>query len=302
VAFSGLSSSSLLLAALAAGPLAGQSTQLTRLETAAPAAAIEPLASAAWLGWGAAWVVPAAGGTSVGVLGGVEQSGFASVSSAFAVVRFRQGPLWQLAFGQTRVADLFDPDLLTQFPELGSLHVSATEIGADVVFAAGSSAALSLGGRYERDELVGDVTNAWVLRSSGFAHLPLAVTGSVTLERALSGPRTGAGRATAALGRRLIIGVATADLGVGLRAGDIWVSGASSRAASAAVRVTVRDAVSLSAALGAERPPFGVDGWQGYATFGLGLKVGAFAADVRRGGQGDAQAAPTGVSFLFSPH
>jgi hypothetical protein len=47
--------------------------------------------------------------------------------------------------------------------------------------------------------------------------------------------------------------------------------------------------------------PFGSAGWLGFASFGLGLRLGPVGADVRRGDVGTSSAVPTAVSVVYQP-
>lgn len=72
-------------------------------------------------------------------------------------------------------------------------------------------------------------------------------------------------------------------------------------AGGASLRAAVRDLVRVSGSLGAERDPYGTEGWLGFVALGVGLSVGSFGADLRHGGGGSPEAAPTAVSVVYSP-
>jgi len=115
-------------------------------------------------------------------------------------------------------------------------------------------------------------------------------------------PRAGGARVG-----RLRVGVARAvgsqrlgaTLAAGATVGDLWSVGSGHRTLGASLRLTVLDLVAVSGALGAERDPFGGGDWLGFWSVGLGLTLGPIGADVRRGGIGATQAAPTAVSVRY---
>ncbi len=297
------SSRLILVAALGlVRPLAGQSTHLAELERKAPAISVESAGAVAVGGWASAWLAPAAGGRATGVLIGVEHNGFAAVTSMMAAARFRLGPMWQLTVAQTSVKDLFDATLLDQYPGLAQLGASATQLGADVIFGPGMFS-VSLGWRYERDELLGDAASAWLARGSAAARLPLGFRLSLSAERAMStaGMPAGTGRAAMGVARHIRANRFSLAWGAGVIADDAWSRGRGRRVIATSVRSTLADLVSFSVAVGTERDPFASDGWLGFLAFGLGLNVGTWSADFRHGGPGTTQAAPTAMSLLWAP-
>ncbi|HEX9727413.1 MAG TPA: hypothetical protein VGA37_02775 [Gemmatimonadales bacterium] len=284
------------------GALAAQSSHLTLLERSAPASAVEPVSVVAGDGWLAAWLAPAAGGRSTGLLAGIEHNGFAALTTVLVAARFHAGPSWQISFAQTSVKDLFDPALVEQYPGLAALGASATQVAADAVKRLGP-AFLSVGARYERDELLGDATTAWLARASAATPFVLGVRAAVVVEHPLNGTTVSAGatRLTAGLARSFTVGRVGLDWGAGASLGDVWALGRARRLLATSLRLSLLDLVSLSAGVGTERDPFGSGDWLGYAAFGLGVRVGGFGADLRRGGPADALASPMAVSLLWEP-
>jgi hypothetical protein len=288
---------------MAAGtPAAAQSSHLTRLETAAPAVAPDPVSGIAADGWVGAWLAPAAGRNVTGVLVGLEHAGFAAVTTVFAAARIRQGMVWQLSVAQTRVTDLFDDALLAQFPELSTLRASATQIGLDAVLPLGG-AALGLGVLHEREEFLGDASRAWRVRGSAAGPRALGIRTAAVFERVVSGggPAAGPGRVRVGAARPFGSRPVAVTLGLGLAGGALWAAESGRWQAAASVRVTVLELLSVSGALGAERDPFGAGGWLGFAALGVGVSLGPVGADVRRGGLGAADAAPMAVSVIYQP-
>jgi hypothetical protein len=293
-----------LLAALAAASGAqAQSSHLTRLELGAPAVAPDPVSALAVGGWTSAWLTPAAGGKVTGVLVGLEHSGFASMTTVFAAVRLAAGPVWQLSFAQAAVKVLFDEQLLTQFPELGTLRATATVLGLDAAIPLGHGAAVSLGGRYERDEFLGDAASIWMTRVSATGPTILGVRSAAAFERVMAGGTSdkGAGRLRVGLSRGVGFQRLDFTVGVGAIFGDVWAVESGQTRVAGSLRVSLLQLVTVSGALGAERDPFGASGWLGFASFGLGLRLGPVGADVRRGDVGASDAVPTAVSLAYQP-
>ena len=299
------SSSVVVVAALLVGTAAAraQSSHLTRLETAVPALAPDPVSAVAAGGWTSAWLSPAAGRNASGVLVGLEHSGFAAVTTVFAAGRFHYGLVWQLSFAQTSVTDLFDDALLADYPELSTLRASATQIGLDAVLPLGSGPAVGLGVLYEREDFLGDASRAWRLRASSAGPSVLGIRSAAVWERVVfgGGRRAGVGRVRMGLARTFGARVIAVDLGAGTVLGRLWAAEPAGWQVASSVRVTVLNLLSLSASFGAERDGFGDGGWLGFAAFGVGLSLGVVAADFRHGGLTAAEAAPTAVSLRYQP-
>jgi hypothetical protein len=307
VASSACLSSSLAFAValgLGAAPLAAQSSHLTRLGMSAPAVAPDPVSANGIGGWGSAWVVPAAGSEARGVLVAVEHSAFAAVTTAFLAVRARVGVLWQFGLAQTSVSDLFDDVLLGEFPGLATLRAAATQVSVDAIVPLSHGAAAGLGGRYERDEFLGDAAGIGIVRASAAGPTILGVRSAFAYERVVTGGRgpTDAGRIRLGLARTAGGGRLATTLAVGATLGELWEQESPQRHVAGALRVTLLEVLSLTGSLGAERDAFGAGGWLGFWAFGLGLALGPVGADFRRGGSGAAEAAATGVSLRYQPH
>lgn len=286
----------------AARPAAAQSAQLRILERATPAVAGEPLSALAWGGWSGAWLAPAAGDSTTGFVLGVEHNGFASLTNTLLGARFRLGgPIWQVAVGQTSVGDLFDEQLLEEFPSLGDLNVSATQFSADGVLPLGRAVNVSVGIRFARDEILGDAEHVWAVRASTWVRLPGRLAAALTMERAVVADDAGSGRLTGGVGSKFGGRDIMFDLGVGARIDDLWKTGRAGVALAGGLRAGLFGLVSVYGGAGVERDPFEDAGWLGFASFGFGLTLGPIAAHARRGGQGTSEAAPTAVSLLYAP-
>jgi hypothetical protein len=201
------------------------------------------------------------------------------------------------------VTDLFDDALLAEFPELATLRAAATQLGLDAVLPFGASAAAGLGVLHEREEFLGDGSRAWRLRISGAGPGVLGIRSAATFERVLAtgGHATAAGRLRIGLSRRVGSGPVGADLSLGAVTGALWAAESGGWQLAASLRAVVLDLVRVSGSLGAERDPYGSDGWLGFVAFAVGLSVGSFGADLRHGGRGSPEAAPTAVSVLYAP-
>lgn len=167
----------------------------------------------------------------------------------------------------------------------------------------GADSAAGLGLIHEREEFLGDGSRAWRLRISGTGPRLLGVRSAVTVERvvATGGGQAAVGRLRLGLSRRVGLGPIGADLSLGAVTGALWSVESGRWQLAASCRAVVLDLVRVSGSLGAERDPYGAEGWLGFVALGVGLSVGSFAADVRHGGAGSAEAAPTAVSVLYSP-
>jgi hypothetical protein len=254
-------------------------------------------------GWTGAWMAPAAGDDARGALVGLEHSGYASLTTAFAAARFAAGPVWQVSFAQVRVTDLFDEALLAQFPELGTLRAAATALGVDAVVPLGRGAGVSLGGRYQRDEFLGDAASSWLARVTAAGPRLLGLRSAVAFERVVAGGSTGkgAGRVRAGLARAFGTAPLGVTVGLGAVVGDVWTVESGQTRVAGSMRLSFLQLVTLSGALGAERDPFGAEGWLGFVAFGLGLRLGPVGADLRRGDVGASEAVPTAVSVVYQP-
>jgi hypothetical protein len=115
--------------------------------------------------WRALWTVPAAAPSLRGVLVGLEQNQFGSVTTMLAAARFKVGVLWQLQFAQSQVSDVIDPELIAQYPELATLRVMARFVAIDGVQTFGRTT-VSAGLRHEDDELLGVRASGVTARSS----------------------------------------------------------------------------------------------------------------------------------------
>jgi hypothetical protein len=303
VVCSGFSSSSVVIAALAAAavPAVGQSSHLARLELATPAITPDPVSGVAVGGWASAWLAPATGGQAGGILVGIEHSGFASVTTTFALARVRLGPTWQFSWAQTRVANLFDELLLSDYPELGALAAAATQLGIDAVFALKLGAAIGVGARYERDEFLGEAGSAWLARISVDGPVVLGVHSALSYERILDDGSGGAavGHLRAGLAHHMGGKRLAATVALGASVGDLWRLGSNQRRLGASLRLALLDVVSLTGAVGAEHDLYAGSGWLRFAALGAGLTFGSLSAHLRRGGAGTAEAAATAVSVVF---
>lgn len=305
MACSACSSRSLALAALlaGAGPVPAQSSHLTRLENAVPALAPDPLSPIATGGWVGVWLAPAAGHGATGAIVGLEHAGFAGLTTVFAAVRVHRALVWQVAFAQTRVTDLFDDALLAEYPELSTLRASATLLGLDAVLPLTGTAAIGLGVLQEREEFLGDASRSWRVRASATGPPIGGIRPAVTLERVVAGggSAAGPGRVRVGIARSLGAGRVGVAFGLGAAGGALWAVESGRWQVASSLRVTVLDLLSVSGALGAERDPYGDGGWLGFAAFGVGLTVGPLGADVRRGGLAAPDAAPMAVSLTYRP-
>jgi hypothetical protein len=160
-----------------------------------------------------------------------------------------------------------------------------------------------LGIVHEREEFLGDGARAWRLRLSAAGPRILDIRSAATLERMLSGGsrETAAGRVRFGLSRRVALGPVTTDVSVGAASGALWSAEPGGWQVAASLRAVVLGLVRVSGSLGAERDAYGAGGWLGFAALGVGLTVGPFGADLRHGGRGSPEAAPTAVSVVYAP-
>ena len=288
-----------VLAALLA-PLEAQSSHLVELEAMGPAVSLDAVGTAAIGGWTSAWRIPAAGGDARGIVAGIQRNSFAAVTNTFFGVRARLGPIWQFTWSQAQVEDLFDSRLVRQFPGLEALRVSALLLGLDGSVSVGSWGHVSVGTRYERDEILSIGESAWLVRSSVAGSLPLGFAGSFLVERIVASEQEarparfvfGVGREFGGEGMRV-------HWGVGASIGDVWAVGHTRNSVATYLGGTVSDVVTLAFAGGVEEDPFSAAGMLGFVSFGVGINVGEVSAHLHRSGRGDSQATPTAASFLW---
>lgn len=283
--------------------VAAQSSHLALLELSAPAVSTDPVAEAAIPGWASAWQVPAAAGGVRGVVLGYQNTSFSSVSTIYALARFRIGALWQVGLAETQVNDLFDPDLLAQYPDLATLHVSAAQAVADVVTPSVFRVLTVSGGVVaERDELLGDARTDVLARMSGRVALPASIRVSVALSRVAVGRNTfaGPGRIVAGISDALQLGRSALTAGLGYADGELWHGSPAGRQFTGTLAIDFANVLRASVAGGFQRPSIGAGGWSHFLAIGLGVNAGTLGADFRYGGPVDGQARPLAFSAEWS--
>ena len=298
-----LGSAAVWLSVWAAPPTsaAAQTSHLLELEHASPAAVVQTLGASAWGDWAGLWLAPAVGRRATGVQVGYERVPFSDVTKALATVRMHVGPYVQMGLANTDVGSLFDPALVEQYPELSELRVSAQQATADLVFPV-ARAFVSVGGKYERDELLGDATSACVLRSSVATGLAdRRWSASFVAERVVAGGVSSSrgGRVALDLAWRALGGWATLDLGVGAKVGALWESEAEEPALGVAARLGAGGVVSVFAGIEWSRPRHGAAQRAALAVGG-GIATRSLAIHARRTTASQAAAAATAFSLTLA--
>jgi len=155
-----------LSVALAVGPyrLNCQSTQLSALESSAPALVVDPIAGAGWAGLAGVWSDPTASPRVTGLLLSFYHSSYAGIRLFHGAGAFQWGPRWSITFGSTEVPELFDSSLINQDPGLASLQARAIWGALDATITRGRLTG-SLGIAIAGDDNVGDVHSATVAKA-----------------------------------------------------------------------------------------------------------------------------------------
>jgi len=234
--------------------VSAQSSHLSDLERAAPAATGDAVSSGAAGGWRALWTVPAAAPSLRGVLVGLEQNEFGSVTTVQAAARFDVGVLWQLQFAQSQVSDVIDPELLAQYPELAALSVMARYVAIDGVHTVGRTT-VSAGLRQEYDELLGVRKSGATARSSVFVRVGRRTALASVIDRAFSSS-LGApadARAQIAVSHDVVTKAGHVQLNAGARVGRLRQSEMTETAYALGATLSVQDFVLINASAGSGR-------------------------------------------------
>ena len=283
-----------LLSLVALKAVTAQSSHLTDLERSAPAATGDAVSSGAAGTWRAVWTVPAAAPSLRGLLVGLEQNDFGSVTTLETAARFHVGIVWQLQFAQSQVSDVIDPELLAQYPELDALRVMARYIAIDGAHTLGR-ATVSAGLRQEYDELLGVTHSGATARSSVFVRLGRRTALASVVDRALSsGLGTPAdARAQIAVSQDVVTKAGHIQLNAGARVGRLRQSEMSETAYALGATLSVQDFVFINTSAGTGR--FGQGPWTWRAALGMGIELGSLGAHFRYGfrpeGRGSSKAA-----------
>lgn len=299
--FSDSATAAIAVWAVHATSAVAQTTHLLELEHSSPAAVVQAVGASAWGGWSGLWLAPAAGRRTTGVQVGFERVAFSDVTRTLATVRMHVGPYVQLGIANTVVGSLFDPALLDQYPELGELRVSAQQATADLVLPI-SRMFFSIGGKFERDELLGNATDAYVIRSSVATGLADGSwSASLAAERvvAASGLPSREGRVVLDVAWHARAGLTTLDLAVGAEVGALWGAEAEQPVLGVAARLGAAGVVSLFAGMEWSRSHPGAT-QSATVAVGGGISTGGLAVHARRTTSSQATAAATAFSLTLS--
>lgn len=271
-----------------------QSSHLSDLERAAPAATGDAVATGAAGAWLALWTVPAAAPSLRGVMIGLEQNEFGSVTTLLAAARLKLGVLWQLQFAQAQVSDVIDPDLLAQYPELAALQVMARFVAVDGVQTLGRTT-VSAGLRQEYDELLGVEASGLTARSSVRVRVGHRTAIAGVIDRALSsGLGTPAdGRLQIAVSQDVVTRAGRIQLDAGARVGRLRQSEISQTEYALGGTLAIQNIISINATAGSARLSQGPWNWR--AALGMSIALGSVGAHFRYGfkpeGRGSSKAA-----------
>jgi hypothetical protein len=257
-----------------------QSSNLTDLERATPAVSGDAVASGAAGAWRALWTVPAAASSVRGVLVGVEQNEFGSVTTMLAAARLHWGAVWQLQFAQSQVSDVIDADLIAQYPELAALRVMARFVSVDGIYTLGRTT-VSGGVRQEYDDLLGVREGGTTTRGSVVVRVGHGTAIGGVIDRAWPSSlgRPADGRIQFALTQDVGTKAGRVQLNAGARVGRLRESEASETAWALGTTLLVQDIVSLNAAAGSRRLAQGDWSWR--AALGVGIALGSLGAHFR---------------------
>ena len=275
-----------------------QSSHLSDLEQATPAAAGDAVASGAAGAWRALWTVPAAAPALRGMMMGLEQNEFGSVTTLLAAARLKLGVLWQLQFAQAQVSDVIDADLLAQYPELASLRVMARYVGLDGVQTFGR-ATVSAGMRHEYDELLGVHASGVTVRSSVRVrvgrHSAIAGVVDHALSSSLGTPS--AGTVLIAASHDLITHAGRVQLDAGARVGRLRQSQISETEYAVGATWSIQEVMTINATAGSSR--LSREPWTWRASLGVGIALGSVGAHFRYGFKPQGRGASRAVAVTY---
>lgn len=276
-----------------------QSTHLSDLEQATPAATGDAVASGAVGAWRALWTVPAAAPSLQGVLLGVEHNEFGSVTTVLAAARFKLGVLWQLQFAQSQVSDVIDPDLIAQYPDLAALRVMARFVAVDGVHTLGRTT-VSAGLRQEYDELLGVRARGVTARSSIRVRVGRCTALAGVIDRAWS---SGLGapadaRVQIAVSQDVITKAGRVQFNAGARVGRLRESEISETVLALGTTLIVQNILFINTSAGSERLSQGPWTWRG--TLGIGVALGSLGAHFRYNFRPEGRGSSRAVAVTYS--
>jgi hypothetical protein len=276
-----------------------QSSHLSDLERAAPAATGDAVATGAAGAWRAVWTVPAAAPSLRGVLVGFEQNEFGSVTTVLAAARLHLGVLWQLQFAESHVSDVIDPELIAQYPELAALRVMARFVAIDGVHTLGRTT-VSAGLRQEYDELLGVRAGGVTARSSVLVRVGRGTALAGVVDRAWSSSlgTPADARAQIAVSQDAVTKVGRVQLHAGARVGRLRESEISETAFALGATLSLQDIVSLNASAGSGRLSQGPWTWR--AAFGVGIALGTVGAHFRYTFRPEGRGASRAVALTYT--
>ena len=276
-----------------------QSSHLSDLERAAPAATGDAVATGAAGDWRALWTVPAAAPSLRGVLVGLEENEFGSVTTVLASARLKVGILWQLQFAQSHVSDVIDPELIAQYPELGDLRVMARYVAIDGVHTLGRTT-FSAGVRQEYDELLGVQANGLTGRGALLLRLGHHTTLAGVIDRALSsGLGTPAdARVQLAVSQEALTKLGRLQLNAGGRVGRLRELEISETILALGARLSVKDILSVNTSAGTAQLSQGP--WTWHAAFGVGIELGTLGAHFRYKFRPEGRGASRAVAVTYT--
>lgn len=289
---------------LSLGPLnaaRAQSSHLSDLERAAPAATGDVVATGAAGEWRAVWTVPAAAPSLRGVLVGLENNEFGSVTTVLALARLKLGILWQLQFAESHVSDVVDPELIVQYPELGDLQVMARFIAIDGVHTLGRTT-FSAGVRQEYDELLGVEAHGLTARGSLLFRLGPHTAFAGVVDRALS---SGLGtpvdaRVLLAVGQEVPTKLGRFQFNAGGRVGRLRALEISETALGLGATVSIKDILSVNAGAGTAQLSQGP--WTWHAALGVGIELGVLGAHFRYHFRPEGRGTSRAVAVTYTRH
>jgi len=276
-----------------------QSTNLTDLERAAPAATGDAVATGAASAWRALWTVPAAAPSLHGVIIGFEENEFGSVTTMLGAARFRLGVLWQLQFAQAQVSGVIDPDLLAQYPELATLRVMARFVSVDGLHTVARTT-VSAGLRQEYDDLLGVHASGVTARSSVRLRVGHRTAIAGAFDRAMSSSlgTPAAGRVQIAVSQDVVTRAGRLQLDAGARLGRLRQSEISETEYAVGATLSIQDIMSINATAGSDRLSQRPGTWR--AALGVSIALGSVGAHFRYGFKPDGRGASRAMAFTYT--
>jgi hypothetical protein len=225
----------------------------------------------------ALWTDPTTNPHTSGLFLGMSRASYASVQTFHAVVAFRLGPRWSVAYGSTSVGNLFDSSLTNQDPTLATLRAQSVWAGLDATLGPPWMTA-TIGLAWAGDDNVGVFQSSTIAR----VHLRIApfrarsVTFGLQESQAIGGsvPSRGGGRQGVDVTVNHSLGPAALSLTLGASRGAVWQLSEAVAGYGAGAQGILFDQLEVGAAVGRYKTAYGASRAEWYRGVSAALRVG----------------------------